>query len=215
MELSAILDALEGSDETTTKTASVSDTAASSNLESALDAALSMDKTASVYTNNTNSPSEDLVKIAQKLADAEQLALVKEAEMYGAAVCDGFLARMNEHESNGVKVASFGGADVDEVLLKQAMELGYRETQQQLEKVAQDAYAQGYNQTIGQASENAEAEKIAALALQAGYNDTMKALHANQQEKVAQDGAMIKQAAENRAQQGYNHANRILANLAG
>ena len=215
MELSAILDALEGS-ETTTKTASASEITASHRLESALDDALSMDKTASVYSNNANSPSEDLVKIAQRLADAEQLALVKEAEMYGAAVCDGFLSRMNEHESNGVKVASFGGgADVDEVLLKQAMELGYRETQQQLEKVASEAFAQGYNDTLNQSSDQAEAEKLASLALRQGYNDTMQAINHAGQEKRAQDTMMIKQAAETKAQQGYDHANRILASLLG
>jgi len=211
MELSNILEALESTGQE--KTASAVETPRTNRLESALDAALSMDKTASYQSQE--SPSEDLVKIAQKLADAEQLALIKEAEMYGAAVCDGFLARMNEHESNGVKVASFnGGADVDEVLLKQAMELGYRETQGQLEKVASEAFAQGYNDTLGQANEQHQAEKIASLALQQGYNDAIQAVN-SQRQKTASDVAMIKQAAEDKAHQGYAHANRILASLAG
>lgn len=208
MELSTILEALEGTEQE--KTASASQPVSHSNkLESALDAALSMDKTASY--SNPNTPSEDLVKIAQKLADAEQLALIKEAEMYGAAVCDGFLARMNEHEASGVKVASFGGGgDVDELLLKQAMELGYRETQGQLEKVASQAFADGYNATMNES----EAEKIASLALQQGYNDTIAAVN-NQRQKTASDVHMIKQAAEDKAHRGYAHANRILASLAG
>lgn len=196
MELSSILDALaENPVDEQTKTAAHVDQSHSQKLEAALDAALSMDKTAS-FSSGDNTPSEDLVKIAQKLADAEQLALVKEAEMYGAAVCDGFLARMGEHESNGVKVASFGGgADVDETLLKHAMELGYRETKNELTKIAQEAYAAGYHSV---ANEEQEAEKIAAAAIQEGY---------------AEGRRMIKVAAEDRAQQGYQHALNILGSL--
>ena len=190
MELSSILEALsDNAADEQVKTASHVEHSHSSSLESALDAALSMDKTASAYNNEGSSPSGDLVKIAQKLADAEQLALVKEAEMYGAAVCDGFIARMGEHESNGVKVASFGESNVDEILVKQAMELGYRETRNELEKLAQQSFSEGYD----------EAEKIASAALQQGY---------------AEGQQMIKVAAEERAHQGYQHALNILGSLA-
>ena len=120
--------------------------------------------------------------------------------MYGAAVCDGFIARMGEHENNGVKVASFSGNDVDEVLVKQAMELGYRETQNELQKIASEAFAQGYNDTINsQSQDNQEAEKIASAALQQGY---------------AEGQRMIKVAAEDCAQRGYQHALNILGSLA-
>jgi hypothetical protein len=205
MELSSILDALSENPSTEqVKTAAAIEQSHSSSLENALDAALSMDKTAS-YSSTGNAPSEDLIKIAQKLADAEQVALVKEAEMYGAAVCDGFLARMNEHDASGVKVASFGGgADVDEVLIKQAMELGYRETTNELQKLAQAAYSEGYDET----------SKLASAALQAGYNETTKiasqAIRAGYQEGKN----MIKVAAEDRAQAGYQHAINILGSLA-
>lgn len=204
MELSSILDALSENPATEqVKTASAVSQSHSQRLESALDAALSMDKTAS-YNSTVATPSQDLVKIAQKLADAEQLALVKEAEMYGAAVCDGFIARMGEHESNGVKVASFGGGDVDEMLMKQAMELGYRETRGELEKLAQQAYAHSYDETTKIASEALEAEyneatKIASEAIRAGY---------------AEGKQMIKTAAEDRANTGYQHAINILGSLA-
>lgn len=205
MELSSILDALsDNPSDQLTKTASEVTQSHSNKLESALDAALSMDKTASFAETQQSSPSEDLVKIAQKLADAEQLALIKEAEMYGAAVCDGFIARMGEHESNGVKVASFGGADVDEVLVKQAMELGYRQTQMELEKLANQAYAAGYSETEKlahdtHARDQEEATKIASEALQLGY---------------AEGKQMIKVAAEDRANVGYQHAINILGSLA-
>lgn len=205
MELSSILDALsENPTSEQTKTASYSGDSHSAKLESALDAALSMDKTASAYNSGEASPAGDLVKIAQKLADAEQLALVKEAEMYGAAVCDGFIARMGEHEGNGVKVASLGGSNVDEVLVKQAMELGYRETRNELEKIAQQSFNQGYR----------EAENIAASALQQGYNDTQKIASAALQQGYAAGQQMIKVAAEDRAHTGYQHALNILGSLA-
>jgi hypothetical protein len=202
MELSSILDALSNDTATTEKVAHVSESH-SNKLDRALEEALSMDKTASVA--QASEPSEDLIKIAQRLADAEQLALVKEAEMYGAAVCDGFLARMTEHDANGVKVASFGGAvDVDEVLLKQAMELGYRETTNQLQGLANEAFATGYQnvseKTAGhtQAEEEAAMEKIASEAITAGYQEAKQ---------------MIKVAAESRAETGYSHAINILSNL--
>tara|TARA_Y100000592_G_scaffold19371_1_gene29688 strand:- start:8001 stop:8612 length:612 start_codon:yes stop_codon:yes gene_type:complete len=202
MELSSILDALNNDTGATEKVAHVTESH-SNRLDRALEEALSMDKTASV--NTQAEPSEDLIKIAQRLADAEQLALVKEAEMYGAAVCDGFLARMTEHDANGVKVASFGGgANVDEVLLKQAMELGYRETTSQLQNLAQQAYDEGYSSvnektaSHDQVEDQAVMEKIAAEALQAGYQEAQQ---------------MIKVAAEDRAEQGYAHAMNILANL--
>ena len=199
MELSSILDALSKDTGATEKVAHVTESH-SNKLDRALDEALSMDKTASVANDST--PSGDLIKIAQRLADAEQLALVKEAEMYGAAVCDGFLARMNEHESNGVKVASFGGGDVDEILIKQAMELGYRETTNRLQNLAQQAFSEGYQGQEKQASysDNDEQymQKIASEALQSGYQEAQQ---------------MIKVAAENKAEQGYAHAMNILANL--
>ena len=206
MELSSILDAL--SDNPTqglAKTASDAHHNHSNKLESALDAALSMDKTASYADGTTSSPSQDLVKIAQKLADAEQLALVKEAEMYGAAVCDGFIARMGEHDSNGVKVAGLGGgSDVDEYLVKQAMELGYTQTKSELEKVAQQAFVSGYDET----------QKIASAALQQGYNESQKIASAALQQGYSEGKEMIKVAAEDRANTGYQHAINILGSLA-
>ena len=205
MELSSILDALsDNPGRDMSKTASATPKSHSHKLESALDAALSMDKTASYANGGVKTPTQDLVKIAQKLADAEQVALVKEAEMYGAAVCDGFIARMSEHEHNGVKVASFGGGDVDGVLIKQAMELGYRETRGELEKIASAAFRQGYNET----------QKIASAALRQGYNETQKIASAALRQGYAEGKRMVKVAAEDRANRGYQHALNILGSLA-
>lgn len=201
MELSQILDSLStphastrGQEKTASYQGGYSSQVSSHNkLEQALNAALETEKTASARAT----PGGDLVKIAQKLADAEQLALLKEAELYGAAVCDGFISRMNDHEMSGnTKVASFGGNAAEEAMIKQAMDLGYRETTAQLEKVAQQAFAQGYNETV----------KLAQAQMAAGYQDTVKVAH--------QRRAMIKTAAENAATRGYAHATRILGSLA-
>src|SRR5882672_2835878 len=43
------------------------------------------------------SPVEDLTKIAADLSKAEHEALVKEAQLYGAAICDGFMARAAQY----------------------------------------------------------------------------------------------------------------------
>lgn len=216
MELSSILDALsETSGGDITKTASVSSNTHSNKLETALDAALSMDKTASYADGSVESPTQDLVKIAQKLADAEQLALVKEAEMYGAAVCDGFVARMGEHEGNGTKVAGLSrGHTADELLVKQAMELGYAQTKSELEKLAQQSFAQGYHDAQSAYSDGHESEKIAAAALQQGYEDTQKIASAAIKEGYAAGREMVKVAAEDRANTGYQHALNILGSLA-
>ena len=171
MELSQILNAL--SDDGQEKIASDAATEGNASnvnnpLTAALDSALSeigTTKTASDTTQGT--PGGDLTKIANSLATAEQEALVKEAELYGAALCDGFMARMGQYEGNGGfgKTASANDTVTEESfskfasenpdLVKQAMELGYRETKAQLEKVAESAYYEGYEKT-------AEAIKIAA-----------------------------------------------------
>lgn len=198
MELSQILDSLSGSApaQRTSREKTASLSTSHNRLEQALNAALETEKTASA---KQSTPGGDLIKIAQKLADAEQLALLKEAELYGAAVCDGFIARMNDHEVSGnVKTASFGGGNVDEVLIKQAMELGYRETTAELQKIAKQAFSAGYNDTV-KTAQNAMARRTKTAGMR--------------KISAAQRRAMIKTAAENSASRGYNHAIRILGSL--
>ena len=160
MELSEILNSLTDAS-SLEKTASASDSG--SNLSSAIDRALasgSMEKTASA----TGQPSGDLMKIASDLANAEEHALVKEAHIYGSAVCDGFMARMGQYENSGgmAKQAAYQQQNTpqDDYMVKQAMELGYRQTMQQL---------QAANQPQPQANE----EQVKVAAFQEGYKDTM------------------------------------------
>ena len=184
MNLEDVLNSLGEETSPTEKVAAASASGKSAKLSEALSSAIS-ELTAShtKVASAEGSPVEDITKIASRIANAEQVALVKEAELYGAAVCDGFVARMNKYQgAGGIKTASAGPvsqqsftkfASDNPALVKQAMELGYRETKKQLEKVASDAFEQGYTKTA----------------------------------------AAIKTAAEDCAVRGFNHANNILAQL--
>jgi hypothetical protein len=190
MELSQILNSLSN-------TGSVEKTASArrgSSLEDALDRALNepLTKTASVRANN-NSPVADLTKIAAKLATAEQEALIKEAELYGAAVCDGFMSRMHGYEASGsgVKVASYQENDYDSDMAKIAMELGYQETKAELEKIASAAYNDGYSSVVNSVGYNQQMTKEAHIKLASG----------------------VKLASDRYAKAGYKAAMSILANM--
>ena len=168
MELAQILDSLSSDGGTKTASADSSNEGTTNKLAAALNAAVAevdnyVEKTASVSNSN---PTEDLTKIATRLANAEQEALIKEAELYGAALCDGFMSRMTQYEGSNTKTASYTSgegatfekfASENPELVKQAAELGYRETKGQLEKVASDAYTEGYVKTAEVIKQAAEA----------------------------------------------------------
>jgi hypothetical protein len=165
MKLSSVLTSIKGSNGE--KTASVSPSqedrseksataSTSARLKEALKeaAAPAQEKVASA-----GSPIEDLTKIASQVASAEHEALVKEAQLYGAAVCDGFMARAAQYEAAGAKVASVGGvktagendsfekfASENPELVKEAAELGFQTASAQIEKLASAAYDKGYDE---------------------------------------------------------------------
>ncbi len=59
------------------------------------------------YQSNDNEPLSDLVKMASDLGNADHINLLKEANVYGAGVADGFVGRLNEYNSvDFTKVAS-------------------------------------------------------------------------------------------------------------
>ena len=131
-----------------------SETGTDTKLSEALNIALNevaQEKVAHVQTT----PTEDLTKIATRLASAEQEALVKEAELYGAALCDGFMSRMGQYDNTAVSTKTASEDTFEKFaaenpsLVKQAADLGYRETTYQLEKLAQDSYEEGYAKTAG------------------------------------------------------------------
>jgi hypothetical protein len=112
-----------------------------------------------------DSPIADLTKIAGQVASAEQEALTKEAQLYGAAVFDGFMARAAQYEAAGIKVGAtmpatpaqekqasahddsfekYAAENPD--LVKEAAELGYERTMLQMEQIKQAAYVRGHDE---------------------------------------------------------------------
>lgn len=122
------------------------------------------------------SPIEDLTKIAADLSRADHDALVKEAQLYGAAVCDGFMSRAAQYTEAAQKTATHKTASAADgdfekfaaengELVKEAAELGYARTADQLEKLAEAAHAKGWNDTVQQI------HKVAHDSFVAGFRD--------------------------------------------
>lgn len=129
-------------------------------------------------TASQASPVQDLVKIASDLSAAEHDALVKEANLYGAAVCDGFMARLAQYDQASAKVAAAQPAQTAKTasdgdfekfasenpeLVKEAAQLGFDSTVLQLEKLAHAAYDAGWNNTVTQI------HKLASDSFVAGF----------------------------------------------
>ena len=77
---------------------------------------------------------QSLVKMASDLADADEAAQLKQAQLYGAAAFDGFIQRANVHAAHApgqYKVA----AEHDELTVKIAADLGYAETENALQRL--------------------------------------------------------------------------------
>lgn len=135
-------------------------------------------------TAAASSPVEDLTKIAADLSKAEHETITKEAQLYGAALCDGFMARAAQYKEAAAKagpapvaktaaVAGEGTGDFEKFaaenpeLVKEAAELGFTATMGQLEKLAEAAYAKGWNVTVQQI------HKAASDCFVAGFKDTV------------------------------------------
>lgn len=139
---------------------------------------------AQAKTAAATSPVEDLTKIAADLSKAEHETITKEAQLYGAALCDGFMARAAQYKEAAAKAgpaptsktaaAVAGGTEDFEKfaaenpeLVKEAAELGFTATMGQLEKLAEAAYAKGWNVTVQQI------HKAASDCFVAGFKDTV------------------------------------------
>ncbi len=111
------------------------------------------------------SPLADLMKTASAVASAEHEALVKEAQLYGASVADGFMVRLSQYNEAAEKLADqrmpaaaktaavagdsfekFAAENPD--LVKEAAELGFATTLGQMDKLAGAAYDKGYNEAV-------------------------------------------------------------------
>jgi hypothetical protein len=180
MKLSDALGMIKGGEKTASAPAPTGTAAPSSDAGERLKQALK-EATAPAPQSKTASqasPIEDLTKLAHDLSKAEHEALTKEAQLYGAALCDGFMARAAQYQEATAQsipktAAVVGGANDFEKfaaenpdLVKEAAELGYASTMGQLEKLAEAAYAKGWNDTVEQI------HKTACDAFVAGFKDT-------------------------------------------
>jgi hypothetical protein len=116
-------------------------------------------------TAGAGSPVDDLTKLAADLSKAEHEALMKEAQSYGAAVCDGFMARAAQYKQAAdqlppveVKTASVGQTDdtfekfaaANADLVKEAAQQGYRAAADTIRDLHQRAFDAGWNAQVTQ-----------------------------------------------------------------
>jgi hypothetical protein len=186
MKLSSALGLIKGGEKTASaaapasaQTGTTSTSDAGERLKQALKEATAPDQS---KTASAASPTEDLTKIAVDLSKAEHESITKEAQLYGAALCDGFMARAAQYKEAAekaaaiapqtAKVASAPDASFEKFasenpeLVKEAADLGFATTMGQLEKLAEAAYAQGWNTTVQQI------HKSACDCFVAGFRDT-------------------------------------------
>lgn len=181
MEIAQILQRLEDSEHAATagiKTAAAQSTnnptaPIANALRDELRQALSTVQTEKTAQDRTKqaAPVEGLVKMASDLVNAEEEALMKQAQVYGAAICDGFMSRyaQYEHAANDVapqaKTAAAPNMDGDfqkfaqenPELTKEAYDLGYRTKKAELRKQADEQFQAGYNDTMGEIHKTAAA----------------------------------------------------------
>lgn len=144
---------------------------------------------ASTKTAGQASPLDDLTKLAASVVADEHAATLKEAQLYGAAVCDGFVARLAQYNESAHKVAAtlpavktaaaangtddfekFASANPE--IVREAHDLGYEQTKLELNKLAEAAALYGYNGTIQWI------HKTASDVFVAGFADTARLIEA-------------------------------------
>lgn len=149
------------------------------------------EKTASV--NAGASPAGDLAKIASEINAAESALAEKEARLLGAAFADSAMERVAQWNAaiaaTPVKMAAappaqsyvsgyakFASEQPDTI--KQAMAEGWEIGNAIVQKVAADAYARGYNDTLNGVAKLAHAEFVKSAALTKNLIDASRAAQA-------------------------------------
>lgn len=137
------------------------------------------------------SPLDQLTKLAASVVEDEHAATMKEAQLYGAAVCDGFMARLAQYDEAAqkhaatlpsTKIASSASASaVDDFekfasdnpeIVREAHDLGYEQTKSDLNKLADAAWLYGHNGTVQWI------HKTASDAFVAGFADIARLIEA-------------------------------------
>lgn len=181
---------------TTTKVAASSETGTPSGdrLKQALAAAITSSAPAvekQAAAPAVGSPLDGITKMAGDLANAEHEALIKEAHLYGQAVADGAMARFGQWNdvlnktaaaavpalSATTKIASADDsfekfAAENEVLVKQAAQVGFDSTMGEMTKLAEAAYGKGFDEAV------AVIYKTAHNTFVQGFADTAQVLEA-------------------------------------
>lgn len=187
--------------------------AARTKLASALTDALTPAAPVTKTAAQTSSVTDELTKMASALATGDAAALQKEAALYGAAVADGFMARLAQYEQAvaqmpATKVASDGTptqeafekfAAENPELVKQAIALGYRDGKAHIEQLKQAGALPSQPQT--------DLQKVAA-AIESGSADAL----AQELEKMAQTPEGQAKLAE--IKRGYDETNAELTKMA-
>jgi len=170
------------------KTASVAQTAAPTTdaLRTALRSSLAVgqEKTAA-FTQAT--PTGDLLKMAEDLTNAEEAAMMKQASIYGAAMCDGFMARYGQYENAAMDVApTYKTASAQQPSYQQpayqqdseldaiktaAADPSFQKFASENPDLVKEAFDLGYQQEMGNLVKTAEED------FQHGYNDTIQEVH--------------------------------------
>lgn len=142
-------------------------------------------------------PVEDVMKVAAEIANAEKDVAVKEAQLLGAAFYDGVMARAAQFQKAAeelnknapaapAKIASEQDpefakfASENPELVKQAAQLGYEQTRAGLEKMAADAYDQGWNNTVEAIYKTAAMEFVKAAKVTEAMINSYQAAPAQQ-----------------------------------
>jgi hypothetical protein len=119
------------------------------------------------------SPSADLVKMANDLANAEEEALLKQAQVYGAAMCDGFMTRYAQYEqaANEIAPEQPKTAAATPAAATVTAEADFNKFASENPEITREAYDLGYRTKMAALKEEAN-ERFGA-----GYNDTMQEIH--------------------------------------
>lgn len=147
---------------TNTETGSVDD--AKLALQQSVASLLGSNRSKEASVNPDASVSEHLTKIASDLAEADEVATIKEARLYGAAVFDGFLARANQYAGGAPAQQKVAAAQpqngIDRV--KTAAATGYSAMDHALNalaaprtKTAQEEYSDGVMEGLNKVAEHA------------------------------------------------------------
>jgi len=189
MELASIMKRLEDSKaaQTGVKTASATATAnAPEALRSALRTALATtEKTAAAQVQA--SPVGELMKFAEDLSQAEDHALIKKAQIYGAAMCDSFMERFAAYEQAALQVApptvKMAAAQAAAEYLPQTQDQALYTIKTASEdpafvkfasenpELVKEAYTLGYQRTYEGLVKQAQDD------FERGYNETMEQVH--------------------------------------